>query len=474
MSSRQASSRGAKRGSTSTSSTKPTTNTTPPTNTTNTKNSGPYDRNFQQKLIDGGVYPHGYRYPDGRVPAKPKNWESINQRLTEPRPSLSPSRFTEEEYEKFIQADVGAFKEDDVTKSVIPFIEGKIRDARCVSGKIPFTNLDPLTKDNLVPGNPDLYYGARPEQLDRGVREDAELRGRIIPSTQDDLPIAPNFFLAAKGPSGSGEVARRQASYDGALGARGMHSLQSYGQGSPIYDKNAYTITSIYNDGQLRMYTSHPAQPPGPGTRSEYHMNQLRAFAMTDNRDAFRDGATAFRNARDWTEEQRNEAIKRANERAIDVYGGQPTTASAGSTLFSSFTSEVFALVSATSLGEDGKSKRRSAHTTRNEVSYSRQVAQQDSETSMDELASDVNPPAKRSSSKPPQPRRRKKTSGVAGSQKLRQSQRFQSRNKDLPSPGTLTEVMSTPFNYNGQPGRRITHEGKTKFVPDSSWTACT
>jgi hypothetical protein len=46
--------------------------------------------------------------------------------------------------------------------------------------------------------------------------------------TQHDLPIAPNFFLAAKGPDGSAAVAKRQACYDGALGERGMHSLQSY------------------------------------------------------------------------------------------------------------------------------------------------------------------------------------------------------------------------------------------------------
>lgn len=80
----------------------------------------------------------------------------------------------------------------------------------------------------LTAAKPDLYYGARPEQLDRRVRD--ELSGHIIPSTQDDLPIAPNFFLATKGPEGTAAVARRQVSYDGALGARGMRSLQSYAE----------------------------------------------------------------------------------------------------------------------------------------------------------------------------------------------------------------------------------------------------
>jgi hypothetical protein len=194
-----------------------------------------------------------------------------------------------------------AFKEDQVTKTAIPFIEGEITDAKCILGKIPFTNLDHLTDGTLVPGNPDLYYGARPEQLNRQVRD--ELSDQIIPSTQHNLPIVPNFFLAAKGPDGSIAVAGRQASYDGALGAKGIHSLQSYGQDEPAYKNNAYTVTTIYHDGTLKMYTSHPAHPNGPGSRPEYYMTQLRSFAMTDTADTFQQGATAFRNARDWTKE---------------------------------------------------------------------------------------------------------------------------------------------------------------------------
>ena len=246
MSSSQSSSRGLKRGSTATLSTRPT------TNTKNTKSSGPYDPNFQQKLIDGGVYPDEYEYPDGRVPPLPENWEEINKRLARPRPSLSPSQFPDEKFREFKRADAHVSKENKATKRVIPIIEGKIRDDKCVEGDVLFTNLDSLTNDMLTAAKPDLYYGARPEQLDRRVRE--ELSGHIIPSTQDHLPIAPNFFLAAKGPDGSAAVAKRQACYDGALGARGMHSLQSYDQGEPVYDNNTYTITSTYHDGQLKMY----------------------------------------------------------------------------------------------------------------------------------------------------------------------------------------------------------------------------
>src|SRR2546423_3017797 len=84
MSRNQSSSRRRTRGSTSASNTQST------SNTTSTKSTGPYNRNFQQNLIDGGVYPPAYGYPDGQAPAKPDNWEEIRQRLTLPRPFLSP------------------------------------------------------------------------------------------------------------------------------------------------------------------------------------------------------------------------------------------------------------------------------------------------------------------------------------------------------------------------------------------------
>lgn len=58
-------------------------------------------------------------------------------------------------------------------------------------------------------------------------------KSSVIPSTQEDLPIAPSFFLAAKGPDGSAAVTKRQASHDGAMGAKGIDSLKSYGQEKP-------------------------------------------------------------------------------------------------------------------------------------------------------------------------------------------------------------------------------------------------
>ena len=243
---------------------------------------------------------------------------------------MSPSRFPDENFDEFAKAEAYARKGRQVTTSVIPPIEGKIKDHKCVSGGIPFNNLDQLLRstlvtlangtladmslDNnaLVSNNPDLYYGARPEQLDPHVR--TELSDHIIPSTQLDFPIAPNFFLAAKGPRGTIEVAGYRACYDSAIGARGMHSLRSYGQDYTAYDNKAYTISSIYYGGTLQMYTSHPGIGLGGG-ETEYYMTKLKAWAMTSDSDTFRRGLTAFPNARDWAKEIRDGFITNANER---------------------------------------------------------------------------------------------------------------------------------------------------------------
>jgi hypothetical protein len=60
---------------------------------------------------------------------------------------------------------VHASKEKKVITSVIPIIEGETRE-------IPFNNFDSPTDGKLTSAKPDLFYGARPEQLDRRIRDE--------------------------------------------------------------------------------------------------------------------------------------------------------------------------------------------------------------------------------------------------------------------------------------------------------------
>lgn len=162
------------------------------------------------------------------------------------------------------------------------------------------------------------------------------------------------------------------------------------------FDGNAYTFGSTYHSGRLQLYAMHPTKPAQPGGQPQYHTTKLRGFDMAGDLDTCVEGIKWFRNSRDLAKDYRDAAIARANEIARGGYGGGPATVSTDPTLASSFTSEITTRASEASLGG---SQSQSVH--------------QESETSMDELALDVNPSAKCPSSKTHRSRRQKRqTSG--------------------------------------------------------------
>ena len=284
--------------------------------TTKTKKTSPYDPNFEQNLVDNSIYPDDYDFPDGRDSSRPINENEILGRFRQPRPSLSPSQFSEKAFRSFKQKNSRALNEDAVMSDAFPLIQG---DSHIPSAKnLVFGNLEPLTHGNFVDAKPDFYDGARPAQIDLQIRE--ELGLYITPATQGQAPALPSFFTEAKGPDGSAAVAKRQACYDGALGARGIHKLRSFEADPTLaYDNKAYTITSTYNDGTLKMYMVHPTQASNVEDSPEYHMTQLRGWLLTDTSETFRQGVGAFRNARDWAKEQRDGLIAAANSRVMGI-----------------------------------------------------------------------------------------------------------------------------------------------------------
>ena len=288
--------------------TKPTdlASTLPTWPTTKTKKSTPYDRNFDLHLTDHRVHPvYSSQEPD---------LEEIMAAAALPRPSLSPSDFSDGAFKTFRESNARAKDEDDVLANVIPTILGPYQATHASARNTVFGNLEKLTDGTIVPAKPDIYYGAYLEELSRSVRD--ELGHHIIPSTMQDKPIAPNFFVEVKGPDGGSGVATRQARYDGALGSRTMHSLQNYGEEEPVYDGNAYTFSSVYHDGHLHLYAHHPTALTMPDRQPEYHMTPLMAFSMVNNRERFVEGTTAFRNIRDLAKRHRDSFIQVANTKA--------------------------------------------------------------------------------------------------------------------------------------------------------------
>ena len=89
---------------------------------------------------------------------------------------------------------------------VVPFIVPLIASVTDILNKGHlFTDLSLVTENTTVNPNPDFFNKAHPKAIEQKVRDN--LDKRIIPTEKTRVPIAPNFFLEAKAPRGSLEIA---------------------------------------------------------------------------------------------------------------------------------------------------------------------------------------------------------------------------------------------------------------------------
>ena len=182
-----------------------------------TKKSSAYDGGFDQHLFDHGIYMDNYDQ-------MPSNWAGINNRIVQRRRSLSPSRFSEAAFTSFRQTNKQALTESMVMSAVFSIMAGSSTIPHLTD--LQFGNLKALTDGTITNAKPDWYDGLFPAELNPTVR--AGLGPFIVPSTNTAAPCMPKFFMEAKGPNGNTAVCKRQALYDGALGARGVRKLRSY------------------------------------------------------------------------------------------------------------------------------------------------------------------------------------------------------------------------------------------------------
>ncbi|KAI1120986.1 hypothetical protein F5Y10DRAFT_289082 [Nemania abortiva] len=265
---------------------------------------------FEQHLFDHGIYLDNNR-------SSALNVEYIRDRLRRPRPSLSLSRFSDEDFKAFKQSNATITNKDDVLAEIAPVM--------CGTNEIPsksrllFSEFKPITDGTISNPRPDVFDGARLDDIDKRIYADGHIYPLIIPTRHVDVPVAPNFFLEVKRQSGDPAVLMRQACYDGANGARAMHCLQNYGRREPIYDGNAYTFSATYHPGArtLALYAHHLTAPAIPGEKLEYHLTDLPGYYLMSDRESLVNGLTAFRNLRDMAQEFRDDFIRAANGYAL-------------------------------------------------------------------------------------------------------------------------------------------------------------
>ncbi|KAI1145221.1 hypothetical protein F4825DRAFT_444462 [Nemania diffusa] len=281
--------------------------TTPNTGTYKTKKTATvYHLGFELHLADYGIY----LCSESQV----QDPEWIKPILSAERPI---SEFSNFDFRSFQAANFRAKDEEDIKVNVMPTILGTTD--YLPAWNTQFGNLQPLTDGSIAAPQPDLYYGANPRDLEPLVRKD--LSGYIIPSSMLHKPLAPNFFIEPKGPSGDMAVANRQVCYDGAIGARGMHYLRNYGVDEPTYDGRACSFSVTYHEGTLKIYAHYAMLPAASSARPEYHMAQVNSYSLTGTLEVFIEGVTAFRNVRDLAKQYRDAFIQDANSRFRNSLG---------------------------------------------------------------------------------------------------------------------------------------------------------
>ncbi|KAI0537485.1 hypothetical protein GGR58DRAFT_347523 [Xylaria digitata] len=261
---------------------------------------------FEQHLVNHSIYLDNNK-------SSALNIQYIRDRLRRFRPSLSLSRFSNEDFQAFKRSNATIANEDDVVVEIVPVMCGtsKILSKR----NLLFSEFEPITDETASKPKPDVFDGACLDDIDKRIRADEHVYPLIIPTKHIHVPVAPNFFLEVKSQSGDPAVLMRQACYDGANGARAMHCLQNYGRREPIYDGNAYTFSATYHPGSrtLALYAHHLTAPTVSGGKPEYHLTDLPGYYLMSDRQALVDGLAAFRNLRDMAQEFRDEFIRIAN-----------------------------------------------------------------------------------------------------------------------------------------------------------------
>ncbi len=212
----------------------------------------------------------------------------------------------------FREAEASLRALGDLSYQAIAVLNG---NADIASGEeILLDNLTPLTDDTISPPRPEVYDGSPAAQLDQSVLD--QIGSYITPSAKTSAPILPNLFVETEVPRGDSLGIELKACYESAMGARAMYILQRFAEADKNLYGNAHTIAATFIRGMLRLYTTHISGIDTTTESPQYHMTLLSEWPIYRSPGDFRQGVGAYRNARDWAKEQRDEAIAAANRKA--------------------------------------------------------------------------------------------------------------------------------------------------------------
>ncbi|POS86104.1 hypothetical protein EPUL_002532 [Erysiphe pulchra] len=135
----------------------------------------------------------------------------------------------------------------------------------------PFINFKLIAPDTFC-GTPDKFSGEVPAKADLMT---CQWR---------------NFFPKAKDPDGKSSMADFQALHIDALGERGQMALRGWRREGLCLDDKAHTITGTYNDGMLKMFSTHAGRFQNKDDQLEYYMCLINSISNSGNIKGFRMG----------------------------------------------------------------------------------------------------------------------------------------------------------------------------------------
>lgn len=263
-------------------------------------------------MLEQDPHDHGIYSNDDYIP-KPHNWEELLWMIRQPR-NFPVDKV---EYQAFEKLASEVFNKNEAMTRILPLIQGNY--SVYTSGGHLFLNIENLTDNDISKASPDIYDGADPEDVDQRML--TELDTFIKPLKDKKTPVVPSFFFDFKDPDSELPANERQDFLAGSIGARAIQKVRSFEEDDPeiVYDKDAYTITVTYSmGGSLSLYAHAPIQSssnPNGSPSLKYGTTLIKKYAMRDSLEEFRGGITAFRNAREWTMEKRDDFIALASER---------------------------------------------------------------------------------------------------------------------------------------------------------------
>lgn len=271
-----------------------------------------YDTNFEKMLADRGI-----TQPDPDHEPVNKNEWLVG--LAQERSSNSVETISDDYFREFQRVVKQAHVETKVMKFIYPYLRGDARvdNAHIGQQNRVCANWEKLTDEKLVIPQPDLFDGINELSYPQ-LR--SELPKSIVPA-DNNSPSLPNLFAEFKSPKGTSGCAERQACYDGALGARGIHRARNYGMepGEEMYDNKAYTISFTYVGGTLAAFLHFISKRRDPADDLQYKMHLLDGWHLRGNMDQLKKGITAFRNARDMARRIREEVARIASAKVKQI-----------------------------------------------------------------------------------------------------------------------------------------------------------